>query len=73
MIMNLCGVRCAGVMIGTKEDFIKDLNKLVEKYQVYMRGYDADIMVESLSNGEHEFSVYFNGRNGEYQEWTLDD
>lgn len=37
-------------MIGTKEGFIKDLNKLVEKYQVYMRGYDADIMVESLSN-----------------------
>ena len=45
MIMNLCEVRCAGVMTGTKEDFIKDLNKLVEKYQVYMRGYDADIMV----------------------------
>lgn len=60
-------------MIGTKKDFIKDLNKLVEKYQVYMRGYDADIMVESLSNGEREFSVYFNGRNEEYQEWTLDD
>ena len=60
-------------MTGTKEDFIKDLNKLVEKYQIYMRGYDADIMVESLFNGEHEFSVYFNGRDGEYQEWTLDD
>ena len=30
MSMNLCGARCAGVMIGTKKDFIKDLNKLVE-------------------------------------------